>query len=240
MPERTLDEIISNDISLRQVESHIYSTYSDGDETNEYDKIGVASFYDHVLCNRVYNRLVWGYPPRDYILLCQKALKSSTEGWVLDAGCGSLAFTAKAYIDCSERPIVFLDQSINLIKKAKSRLIRLKGDVPDNMVFVHGDALQLPFKSKSFSTIISINLLHVLKDISRFLNQLSKVIADGGKISFTSLVINNRLADKYLYAVASTGAAVPRTVEQLISLFVKENMEVEYESKGNMAFIYYG
>lgn len=240
MDDNSLDTVISNDISLRQVESHIYSTYSDDHETNEYDKVGVASFYDRVLCNRVYNRLVWGYPPRDYILLCQEALNSSTEGWVLDAGCGSLAFTAKAYIDYSERPIVFLDQSINLIRKAKSRLIKLKGNVPDNMVFIHGDALRLPFKPKSIRTIISINLLHVLKDIDGILNQLTKVLTDGGTISFTSLILNNRLADKYLYAVASTGAAVPRTAEQLISIFAKASMPVEYELKGNMAFIYYG
>ena len=213
MDENDLYTIISKDISLRHVEPHIYSLYNDDEETNEYDKTGVSGFYDFVLCNRLYNRLVWGYPPKDYLSLCQWALNSSTDAWVLDVGCGSLAFTAKAYRDYSKRPIVFLDQSINLIRKAKSRLIKLNGNIPDNMIFIHGDALKLPFRPKTFSTIISINLLHVLKDIDRALNQLSKVVTDGGTISFTSLILNNRLADKYLYAVASTGAAIPRTVE---------------------------
>lgn len=239
MDENDLQAIISEGISLRYIEPHIYSVYSEDEETNEYDKAGAAGFYDLVLCNRVYNRLVWGYPPKDYISLCQRALTSSTDRWVLDAGCGSLAFTAKAYLDYSKHFIAFLDQSINLIKKAKSRLIKLNGNVPDNMIFIHGDALKLPFKPKSFGTIISINLLHVLKNIEKILNQLTEVLADEGTISFTSLVLNNRLADKYFQAIASTGAAIPRTTEQLISFFDNSNMLVEYDIKGNMAFIYY-
>ena len=239
MNENDLQAIISKGISLRYVEPHIYSLYNDDEETNEYDKPGAAGFYDFVLCNRVYNRLVWGYPPKDYISLCQRALNSSADGWVLDTGCGSLSFTAKAYLDYSKRPIAFLDQSINLIKKAKSRLIKLNDNVPDNMVFIHGDALKLPFKSKSFDTIISINLLHVLKDIEKILNQLTAVLADGGTISFTSLILSNRLADRYLHAIAATGAAIPRTAEQLFSLFSEAEMPVEHNIKGNMAFIYY-
>jgi ubiquinone/menaquinone biosynthesis C-methylase UbiE len=239
MNENDLQTIISNEVKLRYIEPHIYSLYSDNEETNEYDRTGAAGFYDFVLCNRVYNRLVWGYPPKDYTQLCQRALNSSADGWVLDAGCGSLAFTAKAYLDYSKRPIVFLDQSINLIKRAKSRLIKLNGNVPDNMIFLHGDALELPFKPKSFDTIISINLLHVLEDIEKILNQLNRVLADGGTISFTSLVLNNRLADRYFQAIASTGAAIPRTTEQLISFFDNANMPVEYNLKGNMAYIQY-
>lgn len=56
----------------------------------------MGTFYDLVLCNRFYNRLVWGYSITDYASLTRDALES-TNGWVLDAGCGSLAFTAKTY-----------------------------------------------------------------------------------------------------------------------------------------------
>ena len=77
MNENDLYTIISKDISLRHVEPHIYSLYNDDEETNEYDKTGVSGFYDFVLCNRLYNRLVWGYPPKDYLSLCQGALNSS-------------------------------------------------------------------------------------------------------------------------------------------------------------------
>ena len=115
-------------------------------------------------CNRLYNRLVWGYWTSDFHSLGLDALRSATDGWVLDAGCGSLAFTAGTYVQYSERPIVLLDQSVKLLRMAKARLINLHGSVPPNMVFLHGDALELPFKPKSFTTIISMNLLHVLDD----------------------------------------------------------------------------
>lgn len=101
------------------------------------------------------------------------------------------------------------------------------------------DKLRLPFKPKSFNTIIRINLLHVLKDASRILNQLTRVVTDSGTMSLTFMILNNRLPDRYLYAIASTGAAIPRTAEQLISLFDDANMPVEYNLKGNMAFVQY-
>lgn len=184
--EKRLSEIIPKDVSLRLVEPHIYSLYSHGENTSSYDRI-FGAIYDLVACNRFYNRFVWGYWTTDYHPFCLDALRSSTKGWVLDAGCGSLAFTAKTYINYSGRPVVLLDKSINMLMVAKSRLVKLSGKVPDNMVFLHGDVLQLPFKPKSFGTVISLNLLHVLEDVKKLLQELRNVLMDGGTISLTTL-----------------------------------------------------
>src|SRR4030042_2875465 len=128
-----LSEIILPGVNLRLVEPHLYSPYAPGEQTNSYDEKGALSFYDQVACNRFYNRLVWGYSTSDYHSLCREALRSSTEGWVLDAGCGALAFTAKTYADYDERPVIFLDQSITLLRLAKARLAQLRGAVPGNV-----------------------------------------------------------------------------------------------------------
>ena len=157
--ESTLSEIILEDVKFRLIEPHIYSIYSQVENVGSYDRYG--SIYDVVACNRLYNRLVWGYWTREFHCLALDALRSASDGWVLDAGCGSLAFTAGTYVQYSERPIVLLDQSMKLLRMAKARLTDLHGSVPPNMVFLHGDALELPFKPKSFTTIISMNLLHV-------------------------------------------------------------------------------
>ncbi|MBA4368811.1 MAG: hypothetical protein C0403_14385 [Desulfobacterium sp.] len=77
---------------------------------------------------------------------------------MLDLGCGSLAFTAKTYIQYSERPAILVDQSLKMLRIAKSRLIKINGTVPNNIVFLHADALRLPFYEKSFNTIIAENL----------------------------------------------------------------------------------
>jgi len=235
-----LTEVIPPEVSLRLVEPHLYSPYAPGENTNSYDQKGALAFYDKVACNRFYNRLVWGYDTVDYLNLCREALASSSEGWVLDAGCGALAFTAKTYAGYTRRPVIFLDQSITLLRLAKVRLAKLAGGVPANVVFLHGDVLDLPFRPQSFGTIICLNLLHVLADIRQVLQELRKVLREGGAMSFTTLIENNRLADRYLRMWARAGEVVPRTAPQLLAEFAALGMPVKCRVQGNMAFISYG
>ena len=91
---------------------------------------------------------------------------------ILDAGCGSLAFTAKTYAGYSDRPVVLLDRSLRLLRMAKERLTKRCGEIPANIVLVHGDALQLPFEPQSFTTIISLNLLHMFEDVAAAFDQV--------------------------------------------------------------------
>ena len=236
--EKRLSALISKDVSLRLVEPHIYSVYPDGENTNSYDKMG--TFYDLVLCNRFYNRLIWGYSIAEYASLTRDALESKN-GWVLDAGCGSLAFTAKTYANYSNRPIVLLDQSTKLLRLARARMVRLNGSVPGNMVFLHGNVLDLPFKPKGFRTIVSLNLLHMFEpeDIRRMLLELRNALANKGTISFTTLVKNDRLADRYINMLHKAGELYPRNIAQLLNVFDELSMPVKHQVKGNMAFIYY-
>jgi SAM-dependent methyltransferase len=234
--ESTLSEIILENVRFKLIEPHIYSIYSQVENVGSYDRFG--SIYDVVACNRLYNRLVWGYWTSDFHSLCLDALTSATDGWVLDAACGSLAFTAGTYVEYTERPIVLLDQSIKLLRMAKARLINLHGSVPSNMVFLHGDALELPFKPKSFTTIISMNLLHCLDDVRKVLLGLKNVMADGATVSFSTLIKSGRLSDNYLNTLGKADALVPRTADQLLAIFDEVAMLVKYRVSGNMAFIY--
>ncbi len=237
--ESSLSKLLSGDVSLRSIEPHIYSLIQDSDSTNFFDKM--AHFYDVVICNPLYNRLMWGYSTKNYGPLTHDALTSSREGWILDAGCGSLAFSAETYMKYSERPIVFLDHSLELLRIAKARLVKLNGNVPANMVFLQGDALHLPFKPKCFNTMISLNLLHVLNDVKKVLLGLRKALAEKGTMSFTTLVKNNRRADKYLeMMLKKTSGVAPRDMGQLNAVFDELGMPIKYNITGNMAFIYYG
>ena len=234
--EERLSEIISKDVNVRFVEPHIYSVCTNDENMTSYDRrFGIL--YDCVACNRFYNRIVWGYRTSDYYPFCHNALTSSADGWMLDAGCGSLAFSSRAYINNTQRPVALLDKSLRLLRIAKSRLIKLNGHIPGNMVFVHGDALQLPFKPKSIKTIISLNLLHVLEDIEGILQGMRTVLSDGGTIFLTTLVENNRFSDTYLRMWGRAGEVVPRTADQLFSVFDALGIPVKYRIRGNMAFI---
>jgi len=132
-----------------------------------------------------------------------------------------------------------IDQSLKMLRIAKSRLIKLNGNVPDNMVFLHADALQLPFQQKSFNTIISQNLLHCLDDTKKLLIGLKNLLSGDGRMYFTTLVKGNRFADGYLKALADGGKLVSRNIDQHRDVFEELGMSITYDIDGNMAFIYY-
>ncbi|KAF0144200.1 MAG: methylase involved in ubiquinone/menaquinone biosynthesi [Nitrospirae bacterium] len=236
--ERALSELISKDVNLELIEPHIYSAFPDIEVANTYDT-QFGNIYDRVACNPLYNRLIWGYSIAKFATLAHNALTSSKEGYVLDLGCGSLAFTAKTYIQYSARPVVLVDQSLKMLRIAKSRLTKLNGKVPDNMVFLRADALQLPFKPDNFNTIISLNLLHCLDDTKKLLVVLKKILSEDGRMYFTTLVKGNRLADRYLEALASGGKLVSRNIDEHQKVFNELGMPIKYDINGNMAFIYY-
>ncbi|MCK4818130.1 class I SAM-dependent methyltransferase [bacterium] len=237
LDESSLAGLIQSDVAIRVIEPHILSLFPNDDAGNSYDdKFG--TMYDLVACNPIYNRLIWGYSTAKFPEVVEKVLKATSDGFVLDIGCGALAFTAKMYSRYQERPVILVDQSLKLLRLAKARLIRLNGSVPGNMIFVHADAMQLPFAPKSFSTIVVLNLLHVLPDIGSLLPGVKKILNDDGKCLVTTLVKGNRLADRYMKVWEDQGELVIRTIEDLKIQFVKAGFSTHYELNGNMAFIY--
>ncbi len=234
---KRLSEIISEDVTLNLVEPDIYSVYAAGDMPGAYDKFGAAAIYDVIACNRIYNRLMWGYSTKDYARLCEEALASSCEGWGLDLACGSLAFTAEIYANSSNRPLVFLDQSLKMLRKGKSRLEKLRGNISENIFFLHADALQLPFKANVFHTIISLNLLHCLNDVKTVLEELKRVMADDGHSALTTLVQSSRWSTRYLNMLAGSGALISRNAEEIISVFNEIEIKATHMTKGNLVFI---
>jgi ubiquinone/menaquinone biosynthesis C-methylase UbiE len=234
--ENDLSALVLENFTLRLVEPQIYSVLPDNESGNEYDTL-FGFLYDRVACNPIFNRLTWGYSVKIFPQIANDALRSTTEGKVLDLGCGSLAFTAETYSQYSERPVILVDQSLKMLRIGKSRLVKRKGKVPDNLVFLHADALHLPFKEKAFKTILSENLLHCIKDTNILLTKLENIISKNGKMYFTTLVRNNRFADKYLEALAQNGRLVSRTVDDHKKIFEELAISAKYETIGNILVI---
>jgi ubiquinone/menaquinone biosynthesis C-methylase UbiE len=234
--ENNLLALLFENTTLRLVEPSIYSVLPDNESGNEYDT-PFGFIYDVIACNPIYNRLIWGYSVKIFPQIANDALLSTREGNVLDLGCGSLAFTAKVYSQYPDRPVVLVDQSLKMLKMAKSRLLKQKGKVPDNLVFLHSDALHLPFQENTFATIISENLLHCLIDTNLLLKQLKNIISEKGQIYFTTLVKNDRLADKYLQALADSGKLISRTVADHQEIFMQAGLAAKYETFGNILSI---
>lgn len=228
--------MLTDDFELREVEQDIYSVLPTDETGNEYDS-QFGFFYDLIACNPIYNRLIWGYSTTIFHNVAQNALQSATEGPVLDLACGSLAFTYKLYSQYNERPIILLDQSLKMLKMAKSRLIKLNKDVPNNLVFLHSNALNLPFKKDAISTVISENLLHCLSDTSPLLDSLKKITTDSGKLYFTTLVKCNRWADTYLQGLSDNGKLISRTINDHKEYFIKAGLNATYKTQGSLLLV---
>ncbi|MFO7963082.1 MAG: class I SAM-dependent methyltransferase [Desulfobacterales bacterium] len=236
MDEDKLRSMLLEDAALRPVEANIYSVLPNDETGNAYDS-RFGFIYDMVACNSIYNRLIWGYSVDIFRRMANDALRSSSEGNVLDLACGSLAFTAKAYSRYGDRPVILMDQSLKMLRIAKSRLTAQGGSLAGNLVFLHSDASCLPFKENAFTTILSENLLHCLDDTTPLLNQLKTILAGNGKIFFTTLVKNGRWADIYLQALAAGGKLISRSEDDHKEIFRGVGLAAKYETIGNLLSI---
>ena len=236
MTENNLSFMLRDAVTLRTVEPSIYSVLPNDETGNEYDS-QFGFIYDLVACNPVYNLVIWGYSVKIFSQIASEALQSSQNGPFLDIGCGSLAFTAKTYSQYAERPMVLADQSLKMLRMAKDKFIKQKGSIPENVCFLHADALQLPFKENTFTTILSENLLHCLNNTGILLKQLKSIISGNSNMYFTTLVRANRFADKYLETLANSGKLVSRNVTDHKRIFEQVGLPAEYKATGNLLVI---
>jgi len=72
------------------------------------------------------------------------------------------------------------------------------------------------------------------------LQGVRNVLRAEGKMVFTTLIENNRCADRYLHMWARADEVVPRTAGQLSAEFEALGRSIKYRIQGNMAFITYG
>ncbi len=115
------------------------------------------------------------------------------------------------------------------------------------MIFLQGDILALPFRPKSFETVISMNVIHILDDARGVLSELDRVRAAGGSLSVSSLVRGRRLGNNYLSLLHRSrslcspdqtgGVASPRGAAELLELCAELGIVVSGRVVGNMVFI---
>jgi SAM-dependent methyltransferase len=235
-PSDNLKEVLAADRSVTIVEDDIYSVLSEPLKQRHYD--GRAAVYDAVVNSRLYGRVAWGSLPNDYVSFARESLAASSEGRFLDAGCGSLIFTAASYLE-SSRQIIAFDESLAMLRRARKRLLNLAGAVPEHIVLLQADLADLPFQPKSFQGVLFMNVLHHIEEAGTLIGNLKALITDEGHLHLTSLVYNHRFpGDLYLNALHSSGEfARPRTSLELKKILDRALGEkVGYRVKGNMAF----
>lgn len=235
-PPDELREVLAEGLAVRLAGEGIYSVLHDAPHAHLYDRR--AAVYDAVVGTRLYNRAMWGASPLDYEAFARRAVASGGPGLLLDAGCGSMLFTARAYLESGRRVVAF-DQSLRMLRRARARLLGLAGRVPDNVTLLQADLGDLPFRRAAFQTVLCMNVLHQFADAGVLIPGLKTLLADGGRLFLTSLVSTGRaVGDRYLRALYRAGEFVrPRTSAELRELLGGALGEgVSYRTQGNMAY----
>ncbi len=230
-----LNKILKSEIIISEIEKGIFSVIDEEKRKHDYDK--KAIFYDKLVGNSIYNKVIWKNEISNYSNFCQKGISSRKTGWILDAGCGSLIFTAQNYKSEKNRSIVLVDRSIEMLKKGKSRLINSNGNLPENIVLIQADVFNLPFQNAVFETVLSFGTIHLFEDTKSFLDSLFKVKSEKGSLFFTSLVANNFLSKIVLNILKQKGeVGFVNSTSQITARL--ENLKYDFQQKtiGNLAY----
>jgi ubiquinone/menaquinone biosynthesis C-methylase UbiE len=221
---------------VREVERGIFSVLPDDTPGQRYDRRARA--YDRMIDSRLYNRVFWGSAPDEYRAFARRAVASSSSGWLLDAGCGTLLLTAEAYAAAPQRPVVALDQSIGMLQRARERLAEISGGRSEQVIFLQADLLNLPFKAHSFRTVLSMGMLHLFDAVQPLVRAMDRLVEPGGQLFLSSLVMNGRFGDRYMRLLHRAGEiATPRTAEALKRVLLETlGSDTTYSVVGNMSY----
>lgn len=228
-------ELVLKNIKVEEVDEGIFSCIDRNDRQSDYDN--KVNAYDLVVGNAIYNRVMWGNWPSNYADFCHQALTSKPGGIFLDAGCGSLVFTADAYANADNKLIVLLDRSIGMLRKGRDRIKKHSGAIPKNIVFIQGDIFSLPFQDAAFDTVASFGMLHIFEEKIDLLAELERVKKHSGKVFFSSLVGNNTLGRRYFNILNKSGeVATCHSSQSLIGQLSPSPFEYKLSTIGNMAY----
>jgi SAM-dependent methyltransferase len=103
---------------------------------------------------------------------------------VLDVACGPGNFTREFARTVGDTGLVVG------IDASRTMLVRAVEDTPDphrNVVYIRGNAVELPFRDASFDAVCCFAALHLFADPFRALDHMARVLTPGGRIAiFTS------------------------------------------------------
>lgn len=216
------------------VEDGIVSVLN-GSEKALYDN--KARLYEKLVSSEFYNKFMWGTTVQDYAGFATLAYNSAN-GKILDIGCGGLVQTHKIYAR-NRHEVVLLDNSIEMLKIGKERLMEQSIPFPGKITLLHADAIKLPFDDNHFESVVSFGMLHMFDNKTEFINEGLRVLAEGGEFYFSCLTTDRKRGGRYLRFLYKRGeVGTPIAMTDLLGLFPSSLKRLEHYVKGNMLFVY--
>ena len=101
-------------------------------------------------------------------------------GRILEVGCGPGLLSARL-AESYDLAVTGLDLDPAMIELARARALRSADGTGRAPTFVVGDVAALPFPDRSFDTVISTFSMHHWSDRTAGLDEIARVLADGGR-----------------------------------------------------------
>lgn len=155
----------------------------------------------------------------------QKLLHEQNLGKALELGCGTGLYTET--LQQAADHVVATDLSDEMIAAAKQKRGNLK-----NVTFQKTDALNLEFAPESFDTVFMANLIHIIGDAERVIQESKRVLKKDGLLIITSFAINDMsffskivVGIRYLkkFGKPSTEATKEKTTQKSLEQLLTSN-----------------
>lgn len=147
----------------------------------------VSGVYD--LFENIYNKSVYQSTGESVA----KYIKNSDR--VLECACGTGAISVFIAPVCKE--LIVSDYSVGMLKQAKKKLKNY-----DNIDYRRVDITDIEAEDNSFDVVVAGNVIHLLADPQRAMNELTRVCKDGGRLVIPTYINGdegtNKLAVKFL------------------------------------------
>jgi SAM-dependent methyltransferase len=203
-----LNAILADPGAVRALAPGLYSSVPEEGASAPYDRR--AAFYDAVVGQSLYHRIMWGTSARAYARFARAALDAAEDGWFAEAGCGSLVFTAPMYRSPQVPSAVLADRSLRMLQRAARRLGRFGAFPMERVALLHSDIATLPVCSGRFASVLCLNVLHVPCDRAAITTELSRLLQPGrGRLFLSCLIRSGRWSDAYLAALHRLGELGP-------------------------------
>lgn len=147
----------------------------------------VSGVYD--LFENIYNKSVYQSTGESVA----KYIKNTDR--VLECACGTGAISVFIAPVCKE--LIVSDYSVGMLKQAKKKLKNF-----DNIEYKMVDITDIEAEDNSFDVVVAGNVIHLLPDPQRAMNELTRVCKDGGRLVIPTYINGdegtNKLAVKFL------------------------------------------
>lgn len=237
-PRVTLNSILAHPGAVREVGSGLFTTLPGDAVAAPYDRRAVV--YDAIVGRSIYHRIFWGTSAPAYTRFARVALEAAGDGCFAEAGCGSLVFTSPMYREFRGTFALLVDRSAQMLRRAMQRLSSDDGTIPDGVAVLHSDVAALPVRPGVFSSLLSLNVLHVPCDASAITAEFSRILMPGrGRLFVSSLVRSGRWSDAYMAALYRMGElAAPVTPDELrVRVANRWGVVESTKVEGNMCFL---